>query len=133
MGRILARETAFKVIYKSFFIDDNFSTSEIIEEDNIDAEGSEFVNNLVQIYKEHKEQLENKIITNLQGYTFDRIYKIDKAILMTALAEMLYYKQTPYKVVINEAVEMAKKYSTEKSYSFVNGILKKIVEGEKIV
>ena len=49
-----------------------------------------------------------------------------------AITEMLFYKLTPYKVVINEAVEMAKKYSTEKSYSFVNGVLKALVEENNV-
>ena len=133
MGRKLARETAFKVIYKSLFQNDDFSSAEIIEEDGIDEEGSVFVNTLVDLYRENQKEITEKIDNNLKDYSPERVYKIDRAIISVALAEILYYKQTPFKVVINEAVEMAKKYSTEKSYSFVNGILKKIIEGENVV
>ena len=71
------------------------------------------------------------INSKLQSYSPDRVYRIDRAILACATVELYFYKKTPIKVVINEAVEMAKKYSTEKSYSFVNGILRSIVEGIK--
>lgn len=132
--RKMARETAFKVIYKSLFMQDDFSSDEIIEEDNIsDEDDVLFVKTIVNLYSEHKDEITAKINGNLKGYTPDRVYNIDRAIIGTALAEILFYKQTPYKVVINEAVEMAKKYSTEKSYSFVNGLLKAIIEGEDVI
>lgn len=132
--RSLARETAFKVIYKSLFLDGDLSCDEILEEDNITPEldkdfsdDSSFIRNIVALYGENREQINELINSNLKGYTPERVYKIDRAIIATAITEINYYKKTPVKVVINEAVEMAKKYSTEKSYSFVNGILKNLV------
>ena len=56
---------------------------------------------------------------------------MDKDILRIAIAEMLYLKETPDKVVIDEAIELAKKYSTDDSSSFINGILAKIVDIKK--
>lgn len=132
MGRKLARETAFKVIYKSLFLND-LSCDEIIEEDSIDVDNSRFVNDIVGLYEKNKEEIDDKINSKLQGYTPDRVYRIDRAILSEAVTEIFYYKETPYKIVVNEAVEMAKKYSTEKSYSFINGILKKIIEDENVI
>lgn len=132
--RSLARETAFKIIYKSLFLDGDLSCDEIMEEDKItvvlDKEFSEddkFIRGLVSLYGENREDINNLIDSHLKGYTPERVYKIDRAILATAITELNYYKLTPYKVVVNEAVEMAKKYSTEKSYSFVNGVLKTII------
>ena len=131
--RKMARESAFKVIYKSHF-QNNFLYDEIFEEDNIIADDDvEFAKALINLYSENEQAINQKIDSLLSGYTPDRVYKIDRAILGVAIAEILYYKKTPYKIVINEAVEMAKKYSTEKSYSFVNGLLKKVIEGENVI
>jgi len=132
--RKLARESAFKIIYKSLFLNGNLEAEEILEEDNItEQEDVQFVGDIVSLYGANISQINKKIKDKSNGFSFERIYKIDLAILSEAIAEILYYKKTPYKVVINEAVEMAKKYSTEKSYSFVNGILKSIVEEENVV
>lgn len=132
--RSLARETAFKIIYKSFFLDGDLSCDEILEEDNITEEldkdfcdDNKFVREIVALYGENKDSVNSLIDSHLKGYTPERVYKIDRAILATAITELNYYKLTPFKVVVNEAVEMAKKYSTEKSYSFVNGMLKTIL------
>ena len=132
--RSLARETAFKIIYKSFFLDGDLSCDEFLEEDNITEEldkdfndDNKFVREIVSLYGENKDSVNSLIDSHLKGYTPERVYKIDRAILATAITELNYYKLTPFKVVVNEAVEMAKKYSTEKSYSFVNGMLKTIL------
>ena len=125
-----ARETAFKVIYKSLFLENDYSSEELLEEDNIlEEEDVKFVNTLVELYQQNKDEINNSINEKLKGYTPERVYRIDRAILALAVTEIKFYKQTPLKVVINEAIEMAKKYSTEKSYSFVNGMLKALTEG----
>ena len=64
---------------------------------------------------------------NTEGYELDRIYKVDLAILVLAVYE-IKYQDTPKNVVVNEAVELSKKYSTDKSYSFVNGVLAKVLK-----
>ena len=66
--------------------------------------------------------------SKLKGYTPDRLYKVDLAILVLAIIELKYVKENPKEVIINEAVELAKKYSTEKSPKFINGILADIVK-----
>mgnify|MGYP002516849677 CR=1 FL=1 len=63
------------------------------------------------------------ILSKLKNWTIERIFKIDLAILSRAIYEILFIDNIPVKVSANEAVELAKKYSTEKSYSFVNGVL----------
>ena len=68
---------------------------------------------------------------NSIGYEVDRIFKIDLAILVVAIYELKFDKTNPVGVVVNEAVELAKKYSTDKSYSFVNGILAKVVKSNE--
>ena len=116
------------------FIKNDFSCEELLEDDKITEENDIlFVNQLVDCYKQNEQDINNIINKYLTGYTPDRVYRIDRAILSVAISEILYYKQTPFKIVVNEAIEMAKKYSTEKSYSFVNGILKKVLEGENVI
>ncbi len=128
--RKFARESAFKIIYKSLFVKNDLSCEEILEDDKIESEEDiEFVKTLVSLYEQNAEEINNNINAKLTGYTPERVYRIDRAIICVAVTEAIYYTKTPLKVVINEAIEMAKKYSTEKSYSFVNGMLKALLEG----
>ena len=73
------------------------------------------------------DQLIDKISSASKSFKLDRIYKIDLAILLVALYEMLYIKSIPTNVSINEALNLAKLYSTEKSASFINGVLSNFV------
>ena len=68
------------------------------------------------------EVLSNEIAQKANGFSLERIFKVDLAIMMVAVFEMKYYN-IPSAVAINEAVDIAKKYSTEKSANFVNGVL----------
>ena len=68
------------------------------------------------------------LIYNIKGYTLDRLFKVDLAILIMATYELKFYKQNSVKIVANEAVELAKKYSTEKSYSFINAVVASIAK-----
>ena len=60
-----------------------------------------------------------------------RIFKVDLAILVVAIIELKYIKENPKEVIVNEAVNLAKKYSTDKSPKFINGVLADIIKGEK--
>lgn len=129
--RALAREVAFKKIYSSLFISkeendiDNF-----FEFDNlIEEQDKEFANMLVKLYVENKQQVDDLINGFLVDFSPERIFRIDRAIISLATVELVYYKETPTAIVINEAVKLAKKFGSEKSYSFVNGILKSISKG----
>lgn len=63
----------------------------------------------------------------LKDYEWSRVYKVDKALLLLCYAEMNIIKEVPQKVIINETVELAKEYSTEKSPKFINGVIASIV------
>ena len=79
-----------------------------------------------------KEDIENQISKNLKsGWSIERISKVNISILRIAIYEMIYEK-LPYKVVINEAVELAKKYGEEASASFINGVLASVVKDNNI-
>ena len=83
---------------------------------------------IAQNYQKHKDEIDEQIKEYSIGWDFSRLVKIDKDILRIAICELLFVQQSPYKVVIDEAVELAKKYSTDDSAAFVNGVLAKVLD-----
>jgi N utilization substance protein B len=81
--------------------------------------------------KIHLTELDEIIATNAPKWPIDKINKIDLAILRCALWELRYHSDTPTKVVIDEAVELAKEFGTETSSSFVNGVLGSIIKTDE--
>lgn len=88
----------------------------------------EYIMAICTEYKSHKEEIDKMISEFAFGWDIERIFKIDKDILRIAITELTFIKGTPHKVVIDEALELAKKYSTDDSPSFINGILARVVE-----
>lgn len=91
---------------------------------------SEVKNYTVEIaeqFKNNNKTIDSEIQKYSNGWDISRLVKIDKDILRIAITELLYTKGAPIKVIVDEAVELAKKYSTEDSSSFVNGILAKVI------
>ena len=91
---------------------------------------SEVKNYTVEIAEQFKlnhKAVDEQIQKYSNGWDISRLVKIDKDILRIAITELLYTKGAPVKVIVDEAVELAKKYSTEDSSSFVNGILAKVI------
>ena len=124
--RALAREVAFKKIYESLFVE-NEDIDVFFEIDNLNkADDKVFSTELVNLYNQNKNEINALIDSLLVDYSPSRVFKIDRAILALAITEMNYYKQTPISIVISEAVVLAKKFGTEKSHSFVNGVLKSV-------
>ena len=82
---------------------------------------------IAEEYKNHHAEIDSQIQKYSNGWDISRLVKMDKDILRIAITELLYIKDTPVKVVVDEAVELAKKYSTEDSSSFINGILAKVI------
>ena len=78
----------------------------------------------------NEEELKKVIADHLEGYRIERVYRPDYAVLLLATCELKEHA-APNAVVINEAVELSKKYGTDKSGSFVNGVLAKIVKDIK--
>lgn len=95
-------------------------------------EVKDFAIKIAQTYRDNNEKIDNTIKDYAKGWDFDRLVKMDKDILRIAISELLFIKEAPMKVVVDEAVELAKKYSTEDSASFVNGILAKVISDNGI-
>lgn len=133
MNRSQVRELAFKLLYQ-IEIQKEINNEDIalfFENNQINSkEAQEYIEDIVNgVAKESKEIIE-EISKNLkQDWEIDRISKVNLALLKLAIYE-IKYKQLPFKVVINEVVELAKKYGEETSHSFINGILASIVKGE---
>ena len=132
MNRTLMRENAFKLIY-SLEIQKVENVQEQInlyfESNNItDEEAKKYIANAVNGIEEHQEEILKDIETNLkEEWKLSRISKMDLTILKLAIYE-IKFTDVPYKVSINEAVELAKKYGEDKSKNFVNGILASVVK-----
>ena len=80
---------------------------------------------------ETKEEVDTLIKSRVANWEFSRIAVIDKIILRMCICELLHFEDIPPKVSINEAIEIARRYSTEKSDKFVNGVLDSILDDLK--
>ena len=82
---------------------------------------------IAEYFQKNHEEIDNIIKKYSKNWDFQRLVKMDKDILRIAIVELLYIKDAPMKVVVDEALELAKKYSTDDSTSFINGILAKVI------
>jgi len=82
---------------------------------------------IAEQFKEHSKEVDEQIQKFAKGWDIERLVKMDKDILRIAIVELLYIKDAPMKVIVDEALELAKKYSTDESSSFINGILAKVI------
>lgn len=89
----------------------------------LSSSASEFAKALGKAVWEHKEELDALVTPVLQNWSLDRVSRIDRILLRMALAEMRYFPDIPFKVSIDEAIELAKRYSEAKASKFINGIL----------
>ena len=134
MERSQIREQAFKLIY-SIEIQKTDSLKEAIdlyiEANEITSKKAvEYIEDAILGIEKNLKEIDSYIEKNLkQEWKIERISKIDLSILRLAIYEITY-KQVPYKVAINEAVELAKKYGEDASKKFVNGILASVVKEE---
>lgn len=133
MNRSQVRELAFKLLYQ-IEIQKEVSDEDIelfFENNQINSEeAKEYIEDIINGVAKESTDIIEEISKNLkQDWEVDRISKINLALLKLAIYE-IKYKKLPYKVVINEVVELAKKYGEETSHSFINGILASVVKGE---
>lgn len=82
---------------------------------------------IAEKFQENSKEVDEKIQKYAKGWDIERLVKMDKDILRIAIVELLYLKDAPMKVIVDEALELAKKYSTDESSSFINGILAKVI------
>lgn len=132
MNRSKAREAAFKLLYSLQIMSESNIEEQIelfIKDEEIDdKEAIKFITDIIEGIAQNNNDIEEQIKQNIkQDWTISRISKIDLTLLKLGIYEMIYAK-VPYKVVINEVVELAKMYGDDSSKSFVNGVLASIVK-----
>ena len=127
MNRTEQREQAFCLVFQSLF--NNDETLAIYEE-NVAAVG-DFARELFDGVYSREQELDDVINKYSKGWKANRLPKVNLAILRLAIYEIKYLDDIPNSVAINEAVELAKKYSGEGDYSFINGILGSVAKGEE--
>ena len=125
------REYAFMLLYE-LEIQKEFSEDilEIFLENYeiVDKDAKKYIWNIVKGVKENEEELEKKIAEKLKPkWKLERISKINIALLKLSIYEMLY-ANVPYKIAINEIIELAKTYGEDNSSSFINGVLANVVK-----
>ena len=133
MTRKAAREQLFKLIFEAEMketalkdIFDSFMQRVVEDELEISNSSMEFIKRYCLGIDEHSEEILTKINNTMEGWSFDRIGNVEKALLKGAVYE-LSYEDTPKEIVINETIELAKKYGDTKSFEFLNGVLAKFV------
>ena len=131
MSRRTARKHIFNVIFQSEFnqeIELKESLAMYREEFEDYEQGDEnFIETELKGILEHKSEIDDAINNYAEGWSVERIAKVDIAILRLAVYEILFAEDIPNRVAVNEAVELAKEFSSDKSPSFINGILGKVV------
>ncbi len=135
--RTRAREIAVQALYQCDAlrkIDPESSTEEIdrfIEIEAKDSEVREFARELVKGTREALEEIDNLLASVVENWRVERIAAMDRAILRLAAFELSARPDVPPKVSINEAIDLAKKFSTAQSGAFVNGILDRLLQLKK--
>ena len=120
------REAVFKILFQ--IENTELDYKELLELEQEEIANSSYVNITLAEIIDKLEEIDNIISNNLKDWKLDRLSKMDRQILRISAYEILY-SDIPYKVSINEAVELSKKYSEkDESYKFINGVLKGIVE-----
>lgn len=135
MQRSAMRELAFKLVYEievqkeseeeqlEIFIENNDITDEKVVE---------YLKDIKKGIKENEDEINRLITSNLKdNWSLNRISKINLSLIKLAIYEMVY-QNLPYKVAINEVVELAKKYADESAPVFINGILASVVKEKKL-
>ena len=135
MQRSAMRELAFKLVYELEIQKDNQNDQlELFIENNeiTDEKVKDYLKDVKEGIKTHSDEINSLIINNLKdNWSLNRISKINLSLIKLAIYEMVY-KSLPYKVAINEVVELAKKYADESAPVFVNGILASVVKEKNL-
>lgn len=123
-----AREAALKVLFAEQFNNENLFELQNRLLKNFKEEDTEFAKSLVACVNEHRDELLREIDSHILNFKENRLYTVDKCIMLIAVAEIKYFDDIPSVVSVNEATNLANKYSTERSADFVNGVLAGIIK-----
>ncbi len=131
MSRRLAREELFKIVFEAEINNKDLNTvlDSYLERENeveLNEKGKEFLVEYAKGIIENQDKILAELNEKMEGWSFERVGNVEKALLKISVYEILF-KDTPKEIIINEAVELAKKYGDTKTYEFVNGVLARLV------
>ena len=132
-----ARRKARELVLKSLYAFESVSGNPedimktLAEDSGLSEKSRKFSSDLFLLTITHLHTIDDEIKNHTQHWDISRLALVDKNILRISICELLFMPDIPSKVSINEAIELAKKYSTEESSSFVNGILNSIFKDHK--
>lgn len=131
MSRRDAREKAFMLLYQLEIQrgDEEAQMASFIAEREVDVSEVEYLTSLVQGVRRSLSDLDGRFSPFLKRWTKERLPKVDLIILRLAVYEIIYVPDVPNNVAISEAVLLCKKYSSEESRSYVNGVLGRLSKG----
>lgn len=126
MNRRTAREKALQALFQIDVsqADPQDAIQHVLEEEQNDT----FLSQLVEGVVHHKDEIDQLIVAHLEKWSLERLANVDRNLLRMAVFELKYLPDVPPKVVMNEAIEIAKRFSDDQSSRFVNGVLSKINE-----
>ncbi|HEX2926330.1 MAG TPA: transcription antitermination factor NusB [Ruminiclostridium sp.] len=128
MGRRASRESAMKLLYQLEIqkTDRDEQIDIALEDESFTDKDREYIRQILDGVYEKTSVLDSIIEKKATGWKINRLSKIDLSVLRIGIYEILYRDDIPYSVSVNEAVELAKKYSNEDAGAFVNGLLAKV-------
>jgi len=128
MSRRESREHGLKFLFQMEFHDDDYDLMKqhFLEDAKLKDNELDFFNNIVDGVSKLKKELDDIYSVYLKNWNLSRVARIDQTILRIATYEIAYIPDVPFNVSVSEAVVLAKKYSTEESRAFINGVLKNL-------
>ena len=127
LGRIIALQTLFEQDFRRAASDDEFDLEAVLTRNigryQATVDDKEFIERLVRGVDQHEKELDAELQPVAPEWPIDQIARMDRVVLRIGLFELKHEKDVPSKVVINEAVELAKAFGSENSSKFVNGVL----------
>jgi N utilization substance protein B len=127
LGRIIALQTLFEQDFRRASTDDRFDLEAVLARNisryQATVDDKEFIELLVRGVDKHQVDLDAELQPVAPEWPIDQIARMDRVVLRIGLYELKYEKDVPAKVVINEAVELAKAFGSENSSKFINGVL----------
>lgn len=128
--RTKAREVVFQIVFASRFegADERLKHA-LYKKEKLTADDISYAENVLSLIEAHSAELSGIIDKRSVAFPESRLFPADKSIILVALAEILYVQDVPKAVSVNEAANIASKYSSAKSASFVSGILSEVEKG----
>ena len=125
--RHIARTTALQILYQQEVnpVEPELALQRYLEVANVSEKAKPFALELVKATIEHQEAIDTKLIKALEHWKLPRLSVVIRNLLRMSVCEMIVLQDTPFQVVVNEAVETARQFMDEESAKFVNGVLEK--------